>query len=80
MGKKLKDMSASQLKQGTQNECATCSMLAFAVGGLQPDATFVRVYFDDNLSGLLGILMWSEVSEQSSLFELHTIPDALLFL
>jgi hypothetical protein len=51
-------------------------MLASAVEGLQPDAGYVTVYFDDHFSGPLDVLLWSETSNASSFFEFHTIPGA----
>jgi len=79
-GRKLKEISVKDLKQGTRDGCLTCSMLAFAAEELQRDATFVRVYFDDTLNGPLDVLIWSEASEESSAFEFHTIPGAPQFL
>lgn len=57
MGRRLKEISTSQLGQGSLNGCPTCSMLAMAVERLQPDATFVRVYFHDELNGPLDVVM-----------------------
>lgn len=76
MGRRLKEFNTLALGQGSRNGCPTCSMLAMAVERLQPDATFVRVYFHDELNGPLDVVLWSEISENSSCFEFHTIPGA----